>query len=398
MLRQTALIALALGVGACHSSSPTWARPGLSAAYPAHWPLVQRTLDSAINADAAPGAVIGVSLRGRHWHYGTGVLGIGDSTRPDSTTLYDLASLTKVIGMTSAVLLGVSEGKLAVDSPLVKYVPAFGTTPEKRTVTLRILLAHASGLPAGRPLYREAANRAEAIALADTTPLDTVVGTRFVYSDLGAILLSQAVETVYGTRIDSLLAQRIFGPLGLEDTRYLPPASLRPRIAPTEDDPWRQRMIRGEVHDENTARMDGVSGHAGLFSTSTDLLRFADWLLAATSTPESRCPASPATLPIPDSLVRQFIRKQDIPPGSSRALGWDTPSGRSSGGDLISRRSFGHTGFTGTSIWLDPDRCLAIVLLSNRVHPTRENARWGPVRGIMANRVMQALLADSLTH
>ncbi len=394
---RTTVLALALLASACHSA-PGAAGPEPSAAYPGHWALVQQTLDSAIQAKAAPGAVIGVSLRGRHWHYGTGQLGLDDSTRPDSTTLYDLASLTKVIGMTSGVLLAVSEGKLSIDSPLVKYVPAFGDAPARRAVTLRILLAHASGLPAGRPLYREATGRAEAYAIADTTHLDTTAGARFVYSDLGAILLTQAVETVYHTRIDSLLAQRIFGPLMLGDTRYTPPASLLPRIAPTEDDPWRGRMIRGEVHDENTARMDGISGHAGLFSTSTDLLRFADWLLAATSTPASGCPASPARMPIPDSLVRQFIRRQDIPVGSSRALGWDTPSGRSSGGDLISRRSFGHTGFTGTSIWLDPDRCLAIVLLSNRVHPTRENARWGPVRGIMANRVMEALVADSLTR
>lgn len=396
-MRPSVLLALALVASACRSS-PSWPEPETSVVYPAHWTLVTQTLDSAIGANAAPGAVIGVSLRGRHWHYGTGHLGIDDSTRPDSTTLYDLASLTKVIGMTSGVLLGVSEGKLVIDSPLSRYVPAFGDSPERRAVTLRILLAHASGLPSGRPLYREATGRADAYAIADTTRLDTVPGTRFVYSDLGAILLTQAVETVYRTRIDSLLASRIFAPLRLSDTRYTPAASLLPRIAPTEDDPWRKRMIRGEVHDENTARMDGISGHAGLFSTSTDLLRFADWLLAATSTAESECPASPAKMPIPDSLVRQFIRRQDIPTGTSRALGWDTPSGRSSGGDLISRRSFGHTGFTGTSIWLDPDRCLAIVLLSNRVHPTRENARWGPVRGIMANAVMQALLADSLTR
>lgn len=396
-MNRSTLLALALGASACHSG-PRWPEPARTPAYPGHWHLVQQTLDSAIAADAAPGAVIGVSLRGRHWHYGTGVLGQDDSTRPDSTTLYDLASLTKVIGMTSGVLLAVSDGKLVIDSPLSRYVPAFGDSPERRAVTLRILLAHASGLPAGRPLYREASGRTDAYAIADTTRLDTVPGTRFVYSDLGAILLTQAVETVYRTRIDSLLAQRILGPLKLRDTRYAPPPSLLPRIAPTEDDPWRGRMIRGEVHDENTARMDGISGHAGLFSTSTDLLRFADWLLAATSTTGSECPAAPARMPIPDSLVQQFIRRQDLPTGSSRALGWDTPSGRSSGGDLISRRSFGHTGFTGTSIWLDPDRCLAIVLLSNRVHPTRENPRWGPVRGIMANAVMNALRADSLTH
>lgn len=397
MTRITIAVAGIILAAACQTG-PGAAAPERSAAYPKHWPLVQQLLDSAITHGAAPGAVLGVTLGGRHWHYGTGRLGMDDATRPDSSTYYDLASLTKVIGLTSAVLLGVSERRLVVDSPLAAYLPVFNDTPERRAITLRLLLAHASGLPAGRPLYREAANRAAAFALADTTRLDTLPGARFVYSDLGAILLTQAVETVYHTRIDSLLARRIFAPLQLGDTRYLPPASLLPRIAPTEDDPWRQRMIRGEVHDENTARMDGVSGHAGLFSTTTDLLRFADWLLAATGDSAAHCPASPATMPIPDSLIRQFIQRQDLPPGSSRALGWDTPSGRSSGGDLISRRSFGHTGFTGTSIWMDTERCLAIVLLSNRVHPTRENGRWGPMRGLVADRVMQVLHGDSLTR
>jgi CubicO group peptidase (beta-lactamase class C family) len=144
--------------------------------------------------------------------------------------------------------------------------------------------------------------------------------------------------------------------------------------------------------------MDGVSGHAGLFSSARDLLHFADWMLGAAGDSAAHCTRSDVVLPVADSLVRQFIQVQNIPPGSSRALGWDTPSGRSSGGDLISRRSFGHTGFTGTSIWMDPERCLAIVLLSNRVHPTRDNPRWGPVRGLMADRVMQVLLQDGLTH
>ncbi len=365
---------------------------------PPHWDQVGALLDSVVAERAAPGTVLGVSLAGRHFYASAGQLGLDDPTRPDSSSIYDLASLTKVIGLTSAVLMGVTEHRLAVDAPLAQYLPVFGDTPERRTITLRLLLTHSSGLPAGRPLYREAANRAEAFAIADTTPLDTVPGARYMYSDLGAILLTQAVETVYHTRIDSLLNRRLFSPLGMYDTRYLPPTAWLPRIAPTEDDPWRRRMIHGEVHDENTARMGGVSGHAGLFSSARDLLRFADWMLGAAGDPDAGCAHSSIPLPIADTLVRQFIQVQNIPEGSSRALGWDTPSGRSSGGDLISRRSFGHTGFTGTSIWMDPERCLAIVLLSNRVHPTRDNPRWGPVRGLVADRVMTVLLEDGLTR
>jgi CubicO group peptidase (beta-lactamase class C family) len=198
----------------------------------------------------------------------------------------------------------------------------------------------------------------------------------------------------------------------MTDTRYLPPAEWGPRIAPTEADPWRGRVLRGEVHDENAARLDGVSGHAGLFSSARDLLRFADWMLASEqreratgkrepegqlSEGDVRCPSAMpgfvpgSRFPVPDLPVREFTTRQDLPPGSSRALGWETPSGESSAGHLMSRLSFGHTGFTGTSIWVDPTRCLAIVLLSNRVHPTRANTRWGPVRALVADAVVRAL-------
>ncbi len=285
------------------------------------------------------------------------------------------------------------------------------------TVTLRHLLTHSSGLPAWRALYQESTTRSDAFAIADSTRLDTLPGTRFVYSDLGAILLTQIVEQRFGERLDSLLHRRLFAPLGMSDTRYLPPVEWRPRIAPTEDDPWRGHILRGEVHDENAARLDGVSGHAGLFSSARDLVRFADWFLAArggergTGNRERErrshekvgdCPAtialgtSRSPFPVPGSLVLQFTTRQDLPPGSSRALGWDTPSGQSSAGNRMSLKSFGHTGFTGTSIWIDPSRCLAIVLLSNRVHPTRTNVRWAPVRALMANAVVAAL-PDSTT-
>lgn len=342
-------------------------------------------LDSMVTMDSAsPGAVLGISFHGRHYYHAAGQLGVGDPRVPDSASVYDLASLTKVIGLTTAYMIAVEEQRIDLDAPIQRYVPAF-TGRDKDKVTVRLLLTHSSGLPAWRALYKEATNRAGAFALADTTPLDTFPGTRFVYSDLGAIVLTQAIEGVYHERLDSLLHRRLFAPLGMNDTRYLPPDCWIPRIAPTEDDPWRGRVLRGEVHDENASRLDGVSGHAGLFSSAEDLLHFGDWLLEGTGSGGEIWPPPPETL-------RRFVQRQDIPHGSSRALGWDTPSGLSSGGQWISREhSFGHTGFTGTSIWIDPTRELVIVLLSNRVNPTRENQRWGPVRRNVADRVVEAL-------
>jgi CubicO group peptidase (beta-lactamase class C family) len=244
-----------------------------------------------------------------------------------------------------------------------------------------MLLAHASGLPAWRPLFREVGTRAEAFALADSTPLESVPGTTEVYSDLGAIVLTQVLEAVYHERLDSVLDRRLFQPLGMTSTRYLPPESWRDRIAPTELDPWRGRVLRGEVHDENAALMDGVSGHAGLFSSAEDLLRFAEWMLE-----QWRDQAV---------VFHEFTRRQDLVPASSRALGWDTRSEVSgSAGTLLSPTSFGHTGFTGTSLWIDPVHHLAIVLLSNRVNPTRDNPRWAPVRGRIADLVMTTLFED----
>lgn len=282
---------------------------------------------------------------------------------------------------------------------MVRYVPAFGGgSPARTKVTLRHLLTHSSGLPAWRPLYQESQTRGGAFDLADTTALAAEPGDSFVYSDLGAIVLTQAVESVYGERLDSLLSRRLLQPLELRDTRYLPPAGWRDHIAPTENDPWRGRILRGEVHDENAARLDGVSGHAGLFSSARDLLRFGEWLLGSTAVTGACPPTAQASALKAPALAAEFVRRQDLPPGSSRALGWDTPSGKSSAGMLLSRDSFGHTGFTGTSVWIDPHRCLALVLLSNRVHPSRDNPRWGPVRGAVADLVAQALDTGFITH
>ncbi|HTO73671.1 MAG TPA: serine hydrolase domain-containing protein [Gemmatimonadales bacterium] len=359
------------------------------------WRPLTQYLDSVVAAGAAPGAVVAISWHGRRFVHGTGHIGQGISGRPDGHTVYDLASLTKVIGLTTAVMMGVDEGRLWLDSTVARWVPAF-RVPGKDHVTLRNLLTHSSGLPAWRRLYDSTTSRDEAIALADTTPLDTVPGARFLYSDLGAIVLTQVVETEYGQRLDSLVTRRVFEPLGLSSTRWLPPSSWLPRIAPTElDTAWRKRMLRGEVHDENASRLDGVSGHAGLFSDADDLARFGEWLLSALGggTVGSRSRSGPTEYGVsPPRAVTAFIQRQELPPGSSRALGWDTPSENSSAGTRLSPQSFGHTGFTGTSIWLDPSRDLVVVLLSNRVNPSRSNTRWGAtIRGHVADLAVAAV-------
>jgi len=348
---------------------------------------------------AFPGAVVAVGRRNyvdrmlllaAVGHYGA------DDARPVTTeTVYDLASLTKVIGLTTAAMMLVDSGKLDLDAPVQRYVPAFQGANKER-VTIRHLLTHSSGLPAWRPLYAETRTRAEALALVDTTPLLRQPGDTFVYSDLGAMVLTQAVEAIAGERLDSLLANRVFGPLGMPSTRYLPPESWRSRIAPTENDTvFRHRLMRGEVHDENAGRLGGVSGHAGLFSTAPDLARFAQWLLYDRLAPDSgmlictdACTPTPWITP---QVVRQFTHRQNLPAGSSRALGWDTPSENSSAGTKFGPNSFGHTGFTGTSIWVDPDRDIFIILLTNRVNPTRTSTKIFQVRRRVADLVNEIL-------
>ena len=334
---------------------------------------LQSQVDSAF-----PGATIAVGygdsvvLLAAVGHYGA------DDKRPVTPeTIYDLASLTKVIGLTTAAMMLVDSGKLDLDGPVQRYVPAFQGTNKER-VTIKHLLTHSSGMPAWRPLYAEAKTREEALALVDTTTLLKQPGDTFVYSDLGAITLTQAVEAITGQRLNDFLDARLFGPLGMTSTGFLPPESWRDRIAPTENDTvFRHRLLRGEVHDENAGRLGGVSGHAGLFSTAPDLAVFAEWLLRLRRI---------------DSLhVRDFTHRQGIPPGSSRALGWDTPSELSSAGTKMGPNAFGHTGFTGTSIWFDPDRNLFIILLTNRVNPTRANAKILQVRRRVADLVNDAL-------
>jgi len=356
---------------------------------------VERLLLSAVDSHAFPGAVLQVGFKGRvvyktaAGHYGD------DDPRPVSdSTVYDLASLTKVIGLTTAVMLLAAEGKIDLNRPVADYVPRF-SGPDKDRVLVRHLLTHSSGLPAWRPLHLETATRDEAVDSVLAAQLESQPGEAYRYSDLGAITLGLAVERIGGQSLDVILQERVFGPLGMDWTRYRPPQDWIDHIAPTEDDPWRGRVVRGEVHDENAVRLGGVSAHAGLFSMAPDLARFAQWMLDAYH--GRLAPDGP--LYIPAEIVREFVRLQPGPEGSTRALGWDTPSREgSSAGTLMSPDSFGHTGFTGTSLWIDPHRELFIVLLTNRVHPTRDNNAIRQIRGLVADSVVAALSPQARPH
>lgn len=337
-------------------------------------------LDSAIGALAATGGVVAVSWRGSRFIYGTGKLALDDPRRPDGHSIYDLASLTKVIATTTLAMQAVEEGRLDLDLPVQHYLPQF-RGPGKARVTVRHLLTHSSGLRADSPLWRQTPDADSALRFVNLLPLDTVPGARMVYSDMGAIVLGEVVERVLGGRLDRLAHTRIFAPLGMASSRFRPPPSWIPRIAATEyDTAWRRRIVRGEVHDEKSAWLGGVAGHAGLFGSALDVLVFGEWLLGRVTRVEGR--------------AKEFVQRQQLVPGSTRALGWDTPAPGNSAGTLLDRGSFGHTGFTGTSIWIDPGKELVIVLLTNRVNPTRNNPRIGPLRIAVADLVVRLLAPE----
>jgi CubicO group peptidase (beta-lactamase class C family) len=333
-------------------------------------------------ADSAyPGAyaVVG-SSREIYASMGVGHLDWATSPVPDENTLWDMASLSKVIGTTTAAMQLWEQGRLNLDAPVQKYIPEF-TGKNKELVTVRNLLTHSSGLPAWRPLYKEARTPEEAVELVFTTPLDTLPNVRMVYSDLGIITLGKIIERISGESLDGYLSLHVFGPLGMTSTMYRPPAWMRQRIAPTERDPWRGRLVYGEVHDENSYALGGVAGHAGLFSTGHDLAIFAQMYLNRGVHDGVRV--------FSEAAVNTFTQVQDSAL-SNRALGWEVPSGTNSAGHLLSRHAFGHTGFTGTSIWMDPDRDLFVILLTNRVDPSRESRGIYAVRPALADAVAEA--------
>ncbi len=340
-------------------------------------------LDAGVRDSAFPGAIAVVGNRdGILVERAAGHLDWAPSPAPNDSTLWDLASLTKVVALTTATMQLWERGLIELDAPVARYLPEF-VGPLKERVTLRHLLTHSSGLPAWRPLFQEAPTPDSALALVFATPLDTVPGARMVYSDLGAILLGQIVVRVSGEPFDRYVATRILGPLNMRDTRFRPPRALWDRVAPTEvDTAWRKRQLRGEVHDENAYALGGVSSHAGLFSSARDLTRFARMLLWG-GTLDGATIVAPAT-------IARFTRVQD-PALSHRALGWEKPNGRNSAGHRLSAEAFGHTGFTGTSIWIDPTNNLFILLLTNRVNPTRARTGIAGVRVALADAVMEVL-------
>ncbi|HMK38431.1 MAG TPA: glycoside hydrolase family 3 N-terminal domain-containing protein [Bacteroidota bacterium] len=300
----------------------------------------------------------------------------------DDGTMYDLASLTKAIATTSAVMKMADSGKIGLDDPVAKYIPAFGAG-EKAAITIRDLLLHRGGFPPFRRLWLECPDPAAVMDTIAATPLVAPPGDTTIYSDLGFITLGKIVEKVAGMPLDAFVKKEFFVPLRMRSTMYVPPESLRARCAPTEaDTAWRRSVVQGTVHDENAAFLGGVSGNAGLFSTASDLALYMQMLFNKGLYAGRRY--------IGEKTVSEFIEKRG--PGQERWLGWDMRSPRgSSAGAFFSGASFGHTGFTGTCIWADPTRNLAVIFLTNRVYPTRANQRIARVRPAVNDAVMRAL-------
>jgi serine-type D-Ala-D-Ala carboxypeptidase len=323
--------------------------------------MIDHIVERGISAGGYPGAAVVVGRRGvATVEKGFGRLSWSTNDQlvsPDSS-IYDLASLTKVIATTSAIMVLYDEGKIHLDDPAKKYIPEF-SGGNKDKVTIRLLLEHRSGLPPGRNLWHTAHSPAEARAQVISTKLGYRPGQYYEYSDLGADMLGFIVEAASGERLDRFVAEHVYEPLGMNNTFFRPSASLRAMIAPTEMHPPRGYPLRGEVHDENAYALGGVAGHAGLFSTAADLAIFAQMMLNGGQYNGVRVFA--------ETTVTLFTKRAAL----TRALGWDTCDDKSSCGKYLSTRSFGHTGFTGTSIWMDPDRDMFVVLLTNRVNEPR---------------------------
>jgi CubicO group peptidase (beta-lactamase class C family) len=399
-------LVMVLLLGACARSAVTAPAPGAPA--PAHITAVDSLvvaspaavgfdaalparLDSVVRVGleqgAAPGAALAVGRYGRLVYLkglGTTDYAAG-APAVDAATMYDLASLTKVVATTTAAMILEEEGKLDISRTVQSYLPEFNA-PDKAAITVRMLLTHRGGLEAFAPLWKDTRGRADYLAKINARPLANPPGTKMVYSDWDFILMQDIIERITGTTLDAFVAARIFGPLGMTSTRFLPDttdAALMRRIPPTEKDTLRGQ-IHGTVHDPNAWALGGVSGHAGLFSTARDLAIFVQMLQNGGSYKGAHL--------LTAATITRWTAPQD--PRSSRALGWDTPSDVSSAGRYFSPRSFGHTGFTGTSIWVDPERGVFVVLLMNRVNPRGLATRHTQLRRDVAD-VVQAAIHDA---
>ncbi len=368
---------------------------------------VAATLEAAIAEGAFPGAVVLVARGGEVvYHAAFGCRSLEPERTPmHPETVFDLSSLTKPLATTTACLLLVRDHKLRLDDRVTRFLPNFGVHG-KTHVTVRQLLAHCGGLAAWRPFYEEIlrierAGRPNFVATAAARelvyerllrePCAYPPGTQAVYSDLGFMLLGALVELLAQTSLDRFCRERIFRPLGLRATGFIDLAEVRLRrvtpvpgaIAPTERCPWRRRLLCGEVHDDNAWAMGGVAGHAGLFASAADVHTLVCRLRAAWRGEDDFLPAA---------LVRECWTPSRLVRDSTWALGWDTPSPRdSSAGTRISAAAVGHLGFTGTSVWIDLERDAHVILLTNRVHPSRANERIRAVRPRVHDAVWEAL-------
>jgi CubicO group peptidase (beta-lactamase class C family) len=343
------------------------------------------TLEGAMAARTFPACSLAVTLGGElvaHKAFGRFTY---DRASPEVTasSLFDLASLTKVVATTTMAMILYERGLLDLEAPVSAIVPEFagsGNDTTRREITLRMLLAHSSGLPAYEKLFLRGQAREALLRAACTTPLTAAPGERAEYSDIGFIILGVALERLADEELDGFCQREIFGPISMTHTTFNPAPALKDSIPPTADDQtFRHRIVQGEVQDENASVLGGVAGHAGLFSTAEDLALFAHAMLNG-----GRPILRPAT-------VKLFSRRESAPAGTSRALGWDTPSAPSQSGKYFSARSFGHLGYTGTSLWIDPNRQLSITLLTNRTWPDCQNQAIKQVRPAFHDAVIEAL-------
>lgn len=363
----------------------------------------REVLDRAIVDRAFPGAAWGVLLDGEVVALEAAGRFTFDRDSPEITpsTVFDLASLTKVMVTTSMAMLLYDKGRanrspvqqvrgvLDLDAFLGDILPGFVIGMEhglrRERVTIRMLLAHSSGLPGYGRLFERHHMPEGMLRAVLHVPLETPPGTRAEYSDIGFILLGKALEVLAGDLMVGFFSREIASPLGLETARFCLPDDWRPHIPPTEEDRvYRRRVIQGEVQDENCHALGGVAGHAGLFSHTLDVLRFAACILAEGRTAHGKQLFQPET-------VRLFATRQNEPPGTTRALGWDTPSVQSSSGRYFSPTSIGHLGYAGTSLWIDPERRLAVALLTNRTWPDRSNNAIQEVRPAFHDAVAEAI-------
>jgi serine-type D-Ala-D-Ala carboxypeptidase len=342
-----------------------------------------RILQKAIDTHVFPAASVSVTFRGQT----VALKALGrfthDAGSPQVNTeaVFDLASVSKVVATTTMAMILYERGLLDLEMPVTAVLPEFARKDSrKKDVTFRMLLAHSSGLPAYEKLFLKAHCRDDLLAAAFEMTLAADPGTGAEYSDIGFIILGIALERVAGEVLDEFCQREIFGRLGMARTAFNPPSSWRKSIVPTADDhTFRKRIIQGEVQDENAGVLGGVAGHAGVFSTAQDVAAFAHTILRG---------GGPIARP---ETVMLFTRRESTPPGTSRALGWDTPSAPSQSGKYFSPRSFGHLGYTGTSLWIDPECELSVTLLTNRTWPDCSDQRIKDVRPRFHDAVVKAL-------